>query len=105
MAPPFDLLLYCHFLQARLKRPGAEQELHYVALVRLQPVELDGRDWPEVQPVDVCRIDQLPLELLVVCDCGADECGTDPLQHLVLRAPDHADEWEHELGIGERGIG
>ena len=39
----------------KLERAGAEQEVHDAALVRLQPVELDRRDRPDVQPVDVRR--------------------------------------------------
>jgi hypothetical protein len=36
-----------------LQRARAEQEIHNIPFVRLQPIELDGRDWPEVQAIDV----------------------------------------------------
>ena len=41
-----------------LERPGPEQEIDDVALVRLQPVELDRRHRADVQPVDVRRVEQ-----------------------------------------------
>src|SRR5262249_48613830 len=69
----------------KLKGAGAEQEIDDVALVRLQPVELDRRDRPEVQPVDVRRIDELPLPFLVVGDDAAHQRRPDRLQHLLLR--------------------
>ena len=43
---------------SRLKRPRPEQELDKVAFVRLQPVQLRRRHGPQVEPIDVHRIDQ-----------------------------------------------
>src|SRR5262249_30804378 len=44
-----------------LQGARAEQEVDDTPLVRLQPVELDRRDGPEVQPVDVGGVEQLAL--------------------------------------------
>ena len=63
---------YCTTIRVRRESslrtgtPGAEQEIDDVAFVRLQPVQLDRRDRPEVQPVDVRRVEQAALELLVL---------------------------------------
>ena len=94
-----------HFFQPRLKCSRSKQEFHNVPLMRLQPVELDGRYGPQVQPVDMRRIHQLPLELFVESDCAGHERRADSFQHFVLRAPDHAHKGEHELRIGERRLG
>ena len=48
----------------RLKCPRAEQKLHDIPLVRLQPIELDSRNRPYIQPVDMLRVDQLALASL-----------------------------------------
>src|SRR5229473_1967256 len=51
-------------LQKRgLKRARAEQKLDDVAFVRLEPVELDGRNRTEIQSIDVNRVDQRATEL------------------------------------------
>src|SRR5574341_1461157 len=52
-------------LRPRLKRPWPEEEFHNVPFVRLQPVELDCRDRPQVQAINVRRIQELSLEPLV----------------------------------------
>lgn len=38
-----------HLLQPRLKRSRTEEELYDVTFVRLQPIELDRRNRPQVQ--------------------------------------------------------
>ena len=46
-------------LQLRgLERAGAEQEVDDVAFVRLKPVQLDRRDRPDIQPIDVDGVDE-----------------------------------------------
>src|SRR5206468_2192711 len=95
----------CHGPCRSLKRPRAEEKLDDVALVRLQPVELDGGDGAEIQTVDVRRIEQLALPLPVLGDGAAHQRGTNLPDHLFLRAADHAHEWEHELGIGKLACG
>src|SRR5260370_762101 len=77
-----------------LEGAGAEQEVDDAALVRLEPVEFDRRDRPEVEPVDVDGVDQLPLPLLVLRDCRAHQRRPDRLQHLLLRALHHRAERE-----------
>ena len=52
----------------KLERPGAEQEVDNIPLMRLQPVELDRRQRPQVQPIDVRGICQGTLELFVLRD-------------------------------------
>src|SRR5262245_16576179 len=79
-------------LLVELERPGPEQEVHDAPLVRLQPVQLDRGDRADVQPVDVDRVHQVALELLVGGDRRADQRRADPGQHLVLRALDDRDE-------------
>ena len=54
-----------------LKCAGPEQKLHDVAFVRLQPVELRGRNRAEIQPVDVHGVEQLAAKCLVASDCRA----------------------------------
>ena len=49
-----------------LKRARPEQELDDIAFVRLQPVELDRRNRSDVEPVDMLRVDQRPLELRIL---------------------------------------
>ena len=49
--------LHRHRFQRRLKCARPVQKLHNVAFVRLQPVQLDGRNRAEVQSVDVLSID------------------------------------------------
>src|SRR5687767_2283415 len=71
-----------------LERPGPEQEVHDTPLVRLEPVQLDRRHRPQVEPIDVDRVDQRPLELPVVGDRRANERRPDFLQHLLLWALD-----------------
>src|SRR5205807_268565 len=55
----------------KLEGPGAKQEIDNTALVRLQPVQLDGRQRSEVQPVDVGGLRQGPLELGILRDGAA----------------------------------
>ena len=86
----------------RLKSPWPEQKLDNIAFVRLQPIELDGRDSADIQAVDVVRVDQLPLPFLIFSDGAADQSRADLLEHLLLRALDNGYEREHELGIGKR---
>src|SRR5262245_50339113 len=113
---PLRIVLYAYFhsfisgslsrlSQSRLEGSGPEEKFHDVSFVRLQPIELDRRDGPQVQAVDVRRVYELALEALVVRNGGADERCSDSLQHLVLRAAHHAHEWKHEFSIGQRTIG
>ncbi len=50
---------------AFLVRARPEEEVDDAALVRLEPVELDGGDRTDVQPVDVDGVEKPPLELRV----------------------------------------
>src|SRR3989442_14071815 len=47
-----------HGLHRSLKRPRAEEKLDDVALMRLQPVQLEGGEGADIQTVDVRCIDQ-----------------------------------------------
>ena len=69
-------------LLRQLVGPGAEQEVDDVAFVRLQPVELDGGDRADVEPVDVDGVGQLRLPLLVLGDRRADQRRADLREHL-----------------------
>src|SRR5207244_3329349 len=42
----------------RLERTGAEQKLHDVSFVRLEPVELNRRDRTQIQTIDVHGVDE-----------------------------------------------
>ena len=84
-----------------MKCPGTKEKFDDIAFVRLQPIELDGRDRADVQAVDLGRIDQLALPLLISGDRAADQGGPDLLKHLLLRAADDANEGEHVLSIGQ----
>src|SRR5678815_4571126 len=79
----------------RLERALAEQEVDDAPLVRLEPVQLDRRDRPDVQPVDVHRVDQRPLELRVAGHGAGDQRRADLFQHLFLRAFHDGREGEH----------
>ena len=70
-----------------LERARAEQEVDEVAFVRLQPVQADRRDRPDVQAVDVRGVESAGAGASgVVGDRRADQRRPDRLQHLVLRA-------------------
>src|SRR5579864_4799032 len=86
------------FLQRRrLKRARPEQELDDVAFVRLEPVELNGRDRTEIQSIDVNRIHQRAPEFGPARDRTTDQRWPDLLEHLRLRAVHDRDEPEHVL--------
>src|SRR5215475_9434123 len=96
-----------HQVEGRLKsaplnRSGPEEKFDNVPFVRLQPIELDRRDGPRVRTIDVCRVYESALKTLVARDGGPHKSRSDPVQHLVLRAADHAHEGEHEFSIGQR---
>src|SRR5258708_7323099 len=82
----------------RLKRPGAEEEIDDVSLVRLQPVQLDGGDRADVQTINVGRTYQLALPRLVVGNRGTDQGLADLLEHLLLRTLHHRHVGEHVFG-------
>ena len=86
---------------APLERSGPEEKFHNVPFVRLQPIELDRRDRPKVKTIDVCRVYESALKTLVARDGGPHKSRSDPIQHLVLRAADHAHEGEHEFSVGQ----
>src|SRR5437588_6608156 len=67
-----------------LKRPCPEEEIHNAPLVWLQPVQLDGRDRTQIEPVNMNGIRQRPLELLVLGNRRTDERRSDRLEHLLL---------------------
>src|SRR4051794_32559725 len=75
-----------------LKRPRPEQEIDDASLMRLQPVELDRRDRSDVQPVDVRRVDQRSLELLVFRYRRANQRRPNLFKHLLLGALDDGAE-------------
>src|SRR5436309_2554871 len=60
-------------VRGRLERPRPEQEIDDVPFVRLEPVQLNSRDGADVQPVDVRRIDELPLPAPVLGDGAANQ--------------------------------
>src|SRR5215510_11754362 len=67
--------------------------------MRLKPVELNRRHWPKIEPIDVSRIDQVSLKLLIVSYRASDQCASDLLEHLFLWALDYAHERKHEFCI------
>src|SRR4030095_15947054 len=81
-----DCFSDCQLFQLRLERPRSVKELYDVSFVRLQPVELDGRHWAQIKAVDIRCVHELPLKRRIVCDRAANQRGSDPLQHFVLRA-------------------
>src|SRR5713101_5983981 len=92
-------------LQRRpLKRARAEQKFDDVAFVRLEPVELDGRNRTEIQSIDVNRVDQRATELGPARDRAAHECRPDLLEHLRFRAVHDRDEREHVFLLRDRGL-
>ena len=86
---------------APLESSGPEEKFHNVPFVRLQPIELDRRDRTQVQAIDVCSVYEPALEVPVARDGGPHKSRSDPIQHLVLRAADHAHEGEHEFSVGQ----
>ena len=105
MSHLFIITLNRDLLQFRLKRPRPKKEFDDVPFVRLQPIELDRRNRPQVQSIYLCRINKLPLELLVIRDGAAHEGGADLFQHVVLGAAYHGHEREHEFGVGQCRLG
>src|ERR1700677_1363908 len=79
------LFLHC----CRLKRPRTEQKLDNIALMRLQPVELQRRDRSQIQSIDLRGVDQSSLPLRVLRDGATHQRGTDIFEHLLLRTLDH----------------
>jgi len=53
--------------------------------VRLQPIQLDGGNRADVQPVNMGRVDELPLPFRVLSHGAANQRGADLFQHLFLR--------------------
>src|SRR5213078_842336 len=51
-----------------------------------EPVELDGRDRAEVEPVDVHGVQQRPAKLRLVRDGRADQRRADAVEHLLFGA-------------------
>src|SRR6202790_1315557 len=88
----------------RLERARAEQELDDVAFVRLEPVELDGRNRTEIQSIDVNRVHQCAAELGPARDRAAHERRADPFEHLRFGAVHDRDEREHVFLLGDRGL-
>ena len=88
-----------------LKRPRAVQEVHDVAFVRLEPVELCGRNGPEVQAIDVVGIKEITSKRRIVRDAGPNERRADPAEHFILRALHDGNKREHELLTGNGVIG
>ena len=71
----------------------------------LKPVELDGRDRAEVEPVDVHGVQQRPAKLRLVRDGRADQRRADAVEHLLFGALHHGHEGEHIFFLRNRGIG
>src|SRR5690349_20869298 len=86
-------------LRRRLEGSCAEEEVHDVSLVRLEPVELDGRNGADIQAVDMGGFDELPAPGVVVCDGAAYERLANLLDHLGLWALHHGHVGEHILGL------
>src|SRR5262249_16638392 len=55
----------------KLKRPRAEQEIDDVPFVRLEPVQLNGRNRTSVEPVNVDGVGETTLKFLVFGHCRA----------------------------------
>src|SRR5688572_17184083 len=77
--------LSLQLLRRRLEGPGAEEEIDDVPFVRLQPVELDGGDGTDVQPIDVDCFEELAFPCLVARNRAAHQRLTNLLDHLGLR--------------------
>ncbi len=92
-------------LRRGLKGTGAEEKINDVPFVRLEPVELDGRDGADVQTVDVGRLHQLLAPSLVAGDGTANERLAYPLDHLSLWAFHNSDVGEHVFGLGNLALG
>src|SRR5262245_33341928 len=80
-----------------LERSRPEQEVDEVSLVRLQPVQLRGPHGPEIEAIDVDRVEQPAPQRRVLRQGGADERRPDRLDHLRLGTLHHRDEGEHVL--------
>src|SRR4030095_4839246 len=74
--------LVLHPLGRCLEGAGAEQEIDNVALMWLEPVQLDGRDRPDVQAIDVRGLEQLLAPHRVVSDRAAYQRLADFLDHF-----------------------
>src|SRR5439155_26813388 len=98
------LFLYCQFIP-NLKSPSAEQEVYDVPFMRLKPVKLNRRERSDVEAIDVRSVDQSALKLLVFGDGGANEGGTNRIEHFFLRALHDGHEREHVLLLGDGGLG
>src|SRR5688500_5261476 len=48
-----------NLMSTPLKRSGPEEEFNNIPLVRLQPVELNRRNRPQVQAINVCGVYKL----------------------------------------------
>ncbi len=73
--------------------------------MRLKPVELNRWERPDVEAIDVRSVDQSALKLLVFGDGGANEGGTNRIEHFFLRALHDGHEREHVLLLGDGGLG
>jgi hypothetical protein len=80
-----------------LKGSGAEKKVHQVAFVRLQPIQLNGWDGSDVEPVDLGGIDQLALPGCVFRYGRSDQGRPNFLQHLALSTLD-------DRGVGEQTV-
>ena len=58
-----------------------------------------------VQAINVRRVGQLALPLLVVRDRGGDERRADLLNHLILRTLNHCNVPERMFGVGDLCVG
>ena len=85
------------FRPLRLKSSRAVKKINKIVLMRLEPIEFDGGQRPQIQPVDMRRIDQFALERFIFGNCRYDERTTDICQDLILRTFDHGYEREHEF--------
>ena len=75
--------------------------LHDVPFVRLKPVDLVRWNRSDVETIDVRRVQQVPLKLLVLCDGRANERLTNPFQHSLLRALHHTHKRKHKFLVGD----
>ena len=73
------------FRPLRLKSSRAVKKINKIALMRLEPIEFDGGQRPQIQPVDMRGIDQFAPKRFIFGDCRYDERTTDICQDLIRR--------------------
>src|SRR4029450_3900397 len=89
----------------RLERTCPKQEVDQIALVRLHPVQLCRWNRPEIQAIDVHRVDELLSEFGLTRDRAAYKCRADRVEHLCFRTLDDGHERKHVFLLCDRSLG